>query len=129
MSEYEKELKEIYEKSEKTELDRKLYEFHLNFLRELDENSKKKMEEIEKEHALPVRYVTVYDSEGNEVSGEIKNIAQKIYTQMFNAKEMITKTEGEERKAWIKKRSFWNGKLIEFQDQFPGYRFIPSSSK
>jgi len=123
---FEKELKEIYEKSEKTELDKRLYEFNLMFLRELWEDHERSKEKAEKEMALPACFITIYDPDGNEVTGQIKVAAQEIYSRMFNAKDMINKTEGEDRKKWIQERKFWNTKLIEYSQQFPKYCFIPS---
>lgn len=126
MEDYEKELMEIFEKSEKTEIDRKIYEFHLNFMRNLKDELKIIQDRAMKEAASPACYISVRDEEGNSIGGEIKEKAQRIHAAMFNAKEMIGKTTGEEKKRWIQERRHWNRRLIEYCSQYPKYRFIPA---
>lgn len=81
--------------------------------------------ESTKPSEMPGHYATVWDANGEAMTGEILDAAEDLYSEMYKARQMVSITDGAEKEDWIKKRQSLNRELVQRFDDM-GYRVTPN---
>lgn len=75
----------------------------------------------------PNRYGTLYDANGEPILGTALANIERMYAEMYKARQMIQIKTGATRREWIMKRQAINRNLIDYI-KARGYRTVPSVS-